>query len=80
MSDGLILPDSAPKPKGITAAEWLNYAERVDLMSAVIATILDMLTQNPMIAPALGDEFAQEATNVAARLRFLEGQFSTRVG
>ena len=66
--------------EGVTAAHWANYAERVDLMSTVIATILDMLTQNPMIAPALGDEFTQEATNVATRLRFLEGQFSTRVG
>jgi len=56
----------------VTAAKWSNYARRVDLCSAVISTILDMLSQNPMIAPAIGEDFVQEAKKVSAELRALQ--------
>lgn len=80
MTESLVLPNGAPavtpKPKGITVEQWANYAERVDLMSTTVATILQMLASNPMIAPVVGPQFVEEATNVANRLVYLRDNVS----
>lgn len=63
---------AAPTRQGVSSGQWANYARRVDIMTSVIATILQMLSENPMIAPAVGPDFVREATNAADELMSLQ--------
>jgi hypothetical protein len=76
MNNGIIVPADvdpvvSPRPRGITADQWANYAERVDILSTVMATILEMLATNPMVAPILGAEFVAAANDAGQRLIYL---------
>lgn len=60
----------------ISSDQWVNYTERVDLLTTVVCAILDMLATNPMIAVAVGPQFVEEATAVSMRLAYLRDNVS----